>query len=143
MLETIVTVVTNSYLETAVWSSNDWSDFDDDCDNPRPLDENYDSDDFTGKARAAAESDCRRFLDLLESTPCDGYDNLYDAAESVIGDDHIGHDFWLTRNGHGAGFWDGDYADFGDAICDVLYAEFGRYAELNIFVDSDGQLEFE
>lgn len=19
-----------------------------------------------------------------------------------------GHDFWLTRNGHGAGFWDGD-----------------------------------
>lgn len=20
-----------------------------------------------------------------------------------------GHDFYLTRNGHGAGFWDGDY----------------------------------
>lgn len=20
-----------------------------------------------------------------------------------------GHDFWLTRNGHGAGFWDGDW----------------------------------
>lgn len=26
-----------------------------------------------------------------------------------LSDDHIGqagHDFWLTRNGHGAGFWD-------------------------------------
>ena len=24
-----------------------------------------------------------------------------------------GHDFWLTRNGHGAGFWDADYS-YGD-----------------------------
>lgn len=23
-------------------------------------------------------------------------------------DEQIGHDFWLTRNGHGAGFWDRD-----------------------------------
>ena len=23
----------------------------------------------------------------------------------------IGHDFWLTRQGHGAGFWDGDYSE--------------------------------
>ena len=22
-----------------------------------------------------------------------------------------GHDFWLTRNGHGAGFWDGDWSE--------------------------------
>ena len=22
-----------------------------------------------------------------------------------------GHDFWLTRNGHGAGFWDGDWPE--------------------------------
>ena len=24
-------------------------------------------------------------------------------------DEYAGHDFWLTRNGHGAGFWDGDW----------------------------------
>jgi len=23
--------------------------------------------------------------------------------------ERAGHDFWLTRNGHGAGFWDGDW----------------------------------
>ena len=22
-----------------------------------------------------------------------------------------GHDFWLTRNGHGCGFWDGDWPE--------------------------------
>lgn len=27
-----------------------------------------------------------------------------------------GHDFWLTRNGHGAGFWDGDWGAYGDAL---------------------------
>ena len=25
--------------------------------------------------------------------------------------ERIGHDFWLTRNGHGAGFWDGGWND--------------------------------
>ena len=42
---------------------------------------------------------------------------FYQANEHLIGDaptDQAGHDFWLTRNGHGAGFWDratvyGDY----------------------------------
>lgn len=27
-----------------------------------------------------------------------------------------GHDFWLTRNGHGAGFWDGDWGKYGDDL---------------------------
>lgn len=29
-----------------------------------------------------------------------------------------GHDLWLTRNGHGAGFWDGDWRDH-DVLCNV------------------------
>lgn len=27
-----------------------------------------------------------------------------------------GHDFWLTRNGHGAGFWDGGWPKHGDVL---------------------------
>lgn len=27
-----------------------------------------------------------------------------------------GHDFWLTRNGHGAGFWDRGYGALGDKL---------------------------
>jgi hypothetical protein len=34
--------------------------------------------------------------------------NFYRAYSELIGDniEQAGHDFWLTRNGHGAGFWD-------------------------------------
>lgn len=33
---------------------------------------------------------------------------FYDEYAELIGDniEQAGHDFWLTRNGHGAGFWD-------------------------------------
>lgn len=30
-----------------------------------------------------------------------------------------GHDFWLTRNGHGAGFWDRGYGELGDKLTDA------------------------
>lgn len=39
-----------------------------------------------------------------------------DISELYPNPEQIGHDLWLTRNGHGAGFWDrkeiyGDHAD--------------------------------
>ncbi len=33
--------------------------------------------------------------------------------------DDIGHDFWLTRNGHGAGFWDRDLGEVGDKLTKI------------------------
>lgn len=30
-----------------------------------------------------------------------------------------GHDFWLTRNGHGVGFWDRGYGEVGDALSKI------------------------
>ena len=29
------------------------------------------------------------------------------------------HDFWLTRNGHGAGFWDGDWPIYGEMFTKI------------------------
>jgi hypothetical protein len=45
-----------------------------------------------------ATEDCAAFLD---------------GSGEDIGDkeERAGHDFWLTRNRHGAGFWDGDWSD--------------------------------
>lgn len=40
--------------------------------------------------------------DLAEAAP------LYVSAQGSTGYEMAGHDFALTRNGHGAGFWDGD-----------------------------------
>lgn len=30
-----------------------------------------------------------------------------------------GHDYWLTRNGHGVGFWDRDIGDLGDQLSEA------------------------
>ena len=38
-------------------------------------------------------------------------------------DSQNGHDFWLTRNRHGAGFWDRGYPDeVGDALTEAAHA---------------------
>ena len=45
-----------------------------------------------------------------------------------------GHDFWLTRNGHGAGFWDRSDClpeDAGERLTDA--AE--KYGEVDLTVD--------
>ena len=33
--------------------------------------------------------------------------------------DSFGHDIWLTRNGHGAGFWDRGLGELGDKLSDI------------------------
>jgi len=43
-----------------------------------------------------------------------------------------GHDFWLTRNGHGVGFWDRGYKDYISKGLTELSKSFG---EFNIFGD--------
>jgi hypothetical protein len=42
-----------------------------------------------------------------------------DHARECYGDSRIAYDFWLTRQGHGAGFWDGDYRGIGDQLTDI------------------------
>lgn len=49
-----------------------------------------------------------------------------------------GHDFWLTRNHHGAGFWDrGDDPVF-RALTDAAHA----YGEINTWVTNNGYINF-
>ncbi len=55
------------------------------------------------------DEDCRReaIIDALA---------FFNRAWGAIGDDVVeqaAHDFWLSRNGHGAGFWDRDPAEYG------------------------------
>ena len=78
------------YTAAALWTTNDNSD----PSGGDPLDYNYDRDDIAPDAFKEMKDDCRRFIHL--------------AGALLIGIDveQSGHDFWLTRNGHGAGFWD-------------------------------------
>jgi hypothetical protein len=53
---------------------------------------------------------------------------------------HAAHDFWLTRNGHGAGFWDGDWPDEVGRKLTALSKEFGEQWH---YVGDDGLIYLE
>lgn len=56
------------------------------------------------------------------------------AAAEIYGPEHVGHDFWLTRNRHGAGFWDGDLPDaLGKRLTDAAHA----YGECGLYLGDD------
>ena len=108
---------TRGYIECMLWSSTDESNEQ----GGEPLDANYDEDDLTVDSLRDIVSVCQDFQQaqaalleaaykpkewIAEKQQFDKPD--YDAA-------HAGHDFWLTRNGHGAGFWDRGLAQ-GDAL---------------------------
>lgn len=52
------------------------------------------------------------------------------------GDAHDAHIFCLTRNRHGAGFWDGDYPTYGEALTEMSHG----YGEIHLYVGDDGRL---
>lgn len=82
---------TRSYIETMLWESTGGPNGD------IPLDRNYSVEDFDPRSLKRIIADCAAF----QKECSDWYDDPKQA----------GHDFWLTRVGAGAGFWDGDYPE--------------------------------
>lgn len=111
---------TRQYLETALWSETD--------DDGTPLDRNYGISDFAPEALAAAVKVSKEFQASNED----------DLNETSGDDGQHGHDFWLTRNGHGAGFWDRGYGPVGDRLTKAAKA----YGSEDIYVGDDGLLYF-
>ena len=50
--------------------------------------------------------------------------------------DRAGHDFWLTRNREGAGFWDGFWGEDGDTLTELAH----EFPEVDVYVGDDGLL---
>ncbi len=96
---TALSEMVKDYLECALFAETDESN----DSGGDPLDQNYDIDDFSAEAISKAKTDCRAFL--RDAAPL--LRQLLDAGTLKS----AGHDLWLTRNGHGAGFWDRGYPD--------------------------------
>ncbi len=58
--------------------------------------------DWAGEVLERMETDCKAFIAACGEPLLDA---LAELAPNYS-DERFGHDFWLTRNGHGAGFWD-------------------------------------
>ena len=88
--------------------------------------------DFAPKTLAKIVSDCARFQELADDkiTGCERRYGAHTVAE------YAGFDFWLTRNGHGAGFWDGGWPEHGDALTAI--AE--QFGESCAYLGADGMI---
>lgn len=113
---------TMAYITAALWSSTD--------DEGEPLDKNYDIDDIDDETLRRMEADTDKFQIQFGEVLVEAYEvDETDEADA-------GHNFWLTRNGHGAGFWDGDYPDTGDELTDAATS----YGEFNLYVGDDDKI---
>ncbi len=78
----------NAYIECALWSTSD--------DGGKPFDQDYSKEDIDADSLMLMTVDCYNFY----------HKNFNVVMPPDYTYEQAGHDFWLTRNGHGAGFWD-------------------------------------
>lgn len=111
---------TRVYLTTALWSSSD--------ENGEPLDKQYDILDISERTIRQSAIDIRAFLVLCEKQ---------EIAWEQEGDlNKLMHDFWLTRNRYGAGFWDGDYLVWGEKLTEIAH----MFPEVGLYVGDDDKI---
>ena len=125
---------TKSYIESALWSST-ISDEGGENDGD-PLDSHYSGEDISDETLKQMEADCKKFRelagDLMSSETC-----LRESGEWDY-QDFGAHDFWLTRNHHGAGFWDS--GRWTDEVMDKLTEIAQSFPEVDLYVGDDGQV---
>lgn len=121
---------TRAYIVTALWSSNDGE---------NPPDHNYSWTDIADETLAQMVEDCRQFQEQNRQT----IEDAINSDEGVkYGPDfgpwgRAGHDFWLTREGHGAGFWDGDWPEpYSEKLTDAAQA----FGEFSLYIGDDGKI---
>lgn len=119
MTEQQLSVALKAYAECALWASTD--------EEGEPLDANYTSEDITLETWDAMSEDMAAFLTTAEE---EGLLEGLDMAQ-------VGHDFFLTRNHHGAGFWDRGLGEQGEALTKLAHA----YGSQDLYAGDGGFIE--
>lgn len=112
----------DAYVECALWSSIDNAD----DSGGSPLDDNYGPEDIAPDTLAEMRRDCDNFCESEAA----------DLAASGLSEEQQGHDFWLTRNGHGAGFWDRGIGAVGNRLSKAAKV----YGGVDLYIGDDGKV---
>lgn len=116
----------SGYIACAIWSAPE----DDDGNN---LDA-YDASDIAPEAMQDIREDCADFVSANRA-------DLEEYAEKMGTGEHTGaemagHDFSLTRNRHGAGFWDRGLDKLGERLSEAARV----YGSSDLYLGDDGKL---
>ena len=111
----------SAYIEALLWAESG--------DDDSPLGKDAMPEELSADAMADIERDCALFL--AEPTIAELVDKH--------GETKCGHDFWLTRRHHGAGFWDGDYPKDAE---DALMTQCAKFHDPDPYRGDDGMIYF-
>lgn len=111
-----IETATKAYIECALWSSTN--------DDGEPLDRN--TPELSTEFMLRAYSDVARFM-------LNAWD-IISQPDFELTIDQTAHDLWLTRNHHGAGFWDRELGEPGDRLTKIAH----DMGECDIYIGDDG-----
>lgn len=111
--------VLTSYIQCALWSSVDSE--------GNPLDDQYSEENLASETIEKMTADVTKFV-------IDAKDPIINSGMS---ESDLGYNFWLTRNGHGTGFWDrGLDKEVSDAFCKVC----DSFGSSDLYVGDDNKI---
>lgn len=125
---------TRAYIDCALWSSSIEEDYanawnlkhgEDFAPDTSMQSFGFTIDDIAPVALAQIEEDCAAFQ-IANASDLEAVDLM-----------QAGHDFWLTRNRHGAGFWDGDWPEpAATRLTESSYA----FGEIDLYIGDDERI---
>lgn len=121
-----IETVLDHYIIAAFWSTNDESN----DSGGDPLDDNYDKDDLDPASLDEMRKDVTRFVEANHKM-LQTWDHGNTSPE-----EQAGHDFWLTRNGHGVGFWESEWGAVKDQLSDAAK----QFGECYLYVGDDDKI---
>lgn len=116
-----------SYIRTAFWSTSEGDELD------TPLENNYDIEDLDAGDIGYLNALLSEFMRKVERYLKTKEIRILEIEGNNL--NQIAHDFLLTQNHHGAGFWDGDYPIHGEKLTELAQ----EAPEVHLFVE-DGKV---
>lgn len=93
------------------------------------LEKDFDVDDVSEETKQSMRNDIEKFVAENETA-------LLTWEGQTTVEEQTGHDFWLTRNGHGCGFWEPEWGTVGEALTESCK----KFGEAYIYIGDDGQI---
>ncbi|ERP95728.1 hypothetical protein Q669_29610 [Labrenzia sp. C1B10] len=93
-------------------------------------------DDFAAETLDAIKRDCAEFQKRHAPLLAKAYE-----TRDTYTEEQAGMDFWLNRNGHGAGFWDRGLGEIGDALSNACDWR-GAFGNRDVYLGDDGKVYF-
>lgn len=134
---------TRGYIDAALWSSTALGSPEEqeaDPDHQGTFDSSFEScgygiDDLSPELLASVLEDCADFQTAQAEDLTLAYER-YRCLDGLTWEEYAGHDFWLTRNGHGAGFWDRGLGEVGDRLSEAAKV----YGGEDWYIGDDGKI---